>query len=112
MDLSVSPHVSGLPSGFWNGTGGFLRQSVDVSRTDSHWRLGHSLWEVEIPNGRIDDDPGLRAFLERRKPMQDVEFVKQASRELVDLLLLQGCLTFDGTQESYTLDEVRYLVGS
>lgn len=102
----------GLPAGFWTGSGGFLRPSVQILRNDQHVKLRHSIWEIEVPKQEIDSDPHFLAFLAGKAQLQQADFTAATSRKLAQLLLLQGGVTFDGSREHYTLTEVRHIVGA
>lgn len=106
-----SPFADSLP-GLWSGEGGFLRKSVVVRPGNDHWTIGHSIWELAVPSNVVASEPDLRAFLERSRPAGRVEPKTSAVVRLVQLLVSQGCATYDGSRPSYTLREIRHLVSA
>ena len=94
----------------WTGTAGYLRRSVQVERGNDSWRLRYSIWEISIPASVVDGDPNFRAFLERQRPLRDVQTRYSETQNLINLLLAQGCTTIDGTKSTYSMDEVRHIV--
>lgn len=95
-----------------SGTGGFLRKAVQVRPNGDEWQLRYSIWEINIPARQVEEDPHLFEFLERRRSVQELQLRSDGSASLVQLLLSQGCITYDATRESYSLDETRFLIGA
>jgi TENA/THI-4/PQQC family protein len=100
---------AGLPDGLWSGTGGFLRPSVGVVRLDGYIRVSHSIWQLDVPDRFTEADRDVLELLDRRKPLRDVTVRSQKAENLFRILAHQGCFTYDGTKERYSLDEVRYV---
>lgn len=110
--MNAAATSRGLPEDLWSGTGGFLRRVVDVQPGRDAWRLRYSIWELEIPTCQVETDPALRGFLERRSRIKGLRLGSEGATNLIHLLGSQGCTTYDGAREDYTLDEVRFIVGA
>lgn len=102
--------LEALPSGLFTGTGGFLRPVVNVRQGNEAWSLRYSLWELAIPTRVIERNPLFRRFLERTLPTQEVNPLSDDLKNLLQLLVGQGCVTFDSTRESYSLAEIGFII--
>jgi len=92
--------------------GGFLRPSVSVRRFGDIWQIRHSIWELDIPSQVVNENEGFAKFLGREVPISFIKPLNRASANLLSLLVAQGCVTVDGHQPSYNLNEVRKIVAA
>jgi hypothetical protein len=101
--------LSGL-DGLRSGPGGFLRSSVNVCASRNSWKIRHSIWELEATPLFVQGRPAFKQFLERRRPIRDLDTKDPEMAKMVHFLTTHGCVTYDGTREKYALREIKYLV--
>ena len=92
-------------------TGGFLRRGVVVATTADFVRLTHSLWTLELPRPWVEGMPGMTALLERRASIHDIPPTGAELANVLALLEAQGCLSYPGDKDAYSLREIRELFG-
>jgi len=65
---------------------------------------------MEVPARFVEKEPLFRDFLERRKPIGHLNLKSEGSGNLIQLLIGQGCITYDGTRDAYQMDELEYVL--
>jgi len=71
--------------------------------------MRHSIWELELPAEFVAREPQFRSFLERRACIREITSQNSGMVDLVRLMVGQGCVTYDGTKDAYSLTELDYV---